>query len=39
MDRDLTGPTLSVLRKKADGEWVIFRDVNIVGSERQPVDG
>jgi ketosteroid isomerase-like protein len=39
MDRDLTGPASSVLRKKADGEWVIFRAANIVGSERQPVDG
>ena len=27
----LTGPALSVLRKQADGRWVIFRDANMVG--------
>ena len=27
----LTGPALSVLRKEADGRWVIFRDANMVG--------
>jgi uncharacterized protein (TIGR02246 family) len=26
-----SGPALSVLRKKADGDWVIFRDANMVG--------
>src|SRR5688572_18311600 len=27
----LTGPAFSVLRKQADGRWVIFRDANMVG--------
>jgi uncharacterized protein (TIGR02246 family) len=27
---DLAGPVLSVLRKQADGKWVIFRDANMV---------
>ena len=27
----LTGPALSVLRKQADGRWVIFRDANMLG--------
>lgn len=28
---ELSGPALSVLRKQADGSWVIFRDANMVG--------
>ena len=26
-----SGPALSILRKKLDGRWVIFRDANMVG--------
>ena len=26
----LAGPAMSVLRRKADGKWVIFRDANMV---------
>jgi uncharacterized protein (TIGR02246 family) len=28
--RNMSGPALSVLRKKPDGRWVIFRDANMV---------
>lgn len=31
----LTGPVLSVLRKRANGGWVIFRDANMVGPANQ----
>jgi uncharacterized protein (TIGR02246 family) len=30
----LSGPALSVLRKKADGNWVISRDANMVAPAR-----
>ena len=30
----LGGPTLSVLRKKADGEWALFRDANMLTPEK-----
>jgi uncharacterized protein (TIGR02246 family) len=30
----LSGPALSVLRKKPDGNWVIFRDANMVAPTR-----
>lgn len=26
-----SGPALSILRKRPDGQWVIFRDANMVG--------
>ena len=26
----LSGPTLTVFRKKADGKWVLFRDANMI---------
>jgi len=26
-----SGPALSILRRKADGQWVIFRDANMIG--------
>jgi ketosteroid isomerase-like protein len=26
-----SGPALSILRKKPDGHWVIFRDANMIG--------
>ena len=30
----LTGPALSILRKRPDGRWVIFRDANMIAPER-----
>jgi uncharacterized protein (TIGR02246 family) len=27
---ELTGPAMSVLRRLADGRWVIFRDANMI---------
>jgi len=30
------GPALSVLRRKPDGAWVIFRDANMVAPAPQP---
>ena len=30
----LSGPTLSVFRKKADGTWVLFRDANMIAPAR-----
>ena len=31
----LAGPALSILRKNADGRWMIFRDANMVAPVRQ----
>jgi uncharacterized protein (TIGR02246 family) len=33
----ISGPTLSILRKTADGKWVIFRDANMVTPEKSEV--
>lgn len=32
----LSGPTLSIFRKGADGEWRLFRDANFVAPEKPP---
>ena len=32
----LTGPALSILRRTADGRWVIFRDANMIAPDRAP---
>jgi ketosteroid isomerase-like protein len=29
----LSGPVLSILRKNPDGNWVIFRDANMVAPD------
>jgi uncharacterized protein (TIGR02246 family) len=29
-----SGPALSILRKKPDGRWVIFRDANMIGPSK-----
>jgi uncharacterized protein (TIGR02246 family) len=32
----MTGPALSILRKTADGRWVIVRDANMIAPARSP---
>ena len=34
-----SGPGLSVWRKKPDGQWVIFRDANMVTTEEKTAEG